>query len=272
MKQKKLISALVLIFSLAVVIFSGYKILKYNFESRKTNEKIEELTSLGNPEEIPDEQGSEPERSADENSENFRENLYWKYLNTPLLSVNLEGLKAENADTVGWLQVLGTNINYPFVQTSDNRFYLYHSFDKSYNSAGWVFLDYRNSKNLSDKNNIIYAHGRTDKTMFGSLKNLLTSSWINSPENYLLRTKTENSSAVWEIFSVYVIPTTSDYIATTFRSDSEFEEFLNLIKSRSEHDFSTELSKDDKILTLSTCFDEEKKVVIHAKLLKSAEI
>lgn len=64
------------------------------------------------------------------------------------------------------MKVNGTNINYHFVQANDNIYYLTHSFNKSYNAVGWVFLDYRNN-NTNNKNTIIYAHGRTNKTMFG---------------------------------------------------------------------------------------------------------
>ena len=49
-------------------------------------------------------------------------------------------------------------INYPFVQTSDNDYYLNHSFNKKYNDAGWVFMDYRNNASNFDKNTILYAH------------------------------------------------------------------------------------------------------------------
>lgn len=87
-----------------------------------------------------------------------------------LINVDFNELKKFNSNTKGWIQVNGTNINYPFVQAKDNKFYLTHSFDKSYNSAGWVFLDYRNNINELSKNTIIYAHGRLDTTMFGSLK------------------------------------------------------------------------------------------------------
>ena len=59
----------------------------------------------------------------------------------------MKELKKINNDVRGWIQVNGTNINYPFVQTNNNDFYLKHSFDKSYNSSGWIFLDYRNNIN-----------------------------------------------------------------------------------------------------------------------------
>ena len=37
-------------------------------------------------------------------------------------------------------------------------------------------MDYRNNKNITDKNTIIYAHGRIDGTMFGTLKKTLQKS------------------------------------------------------------------------------------------------
>lgn len=44
-------------------------------------------------------------------------------------------LKDENSEFVAWIKVNNTNIDYPVVKTSNNSFYLNHSFDKSVNSA-----------------------------------------------------------------------------------------------------------------------------------------
>ena len=124
----------------------------------------------------------------------------------------LSKLENTNKDIVGWIQVNGTNINYPFVQTKDNDYYLNHSFNKDYNQAGWVFLDYRNNVNSFDKNTIIYAHSRLDKTMFGSLKNLLKSNWYENKNNHIIKLSTKNQNTLWQVFSVYHVPTTSDYL------------------------------------------------------------
>ena len=70
-----------------------------------------------------------------------------------LIDVDFTELKQTNSDVIGWIQVNGTNINYPFVQTNDNSYYLTHAFNKSYNDAGWVFLDYRN--NDTNNRNIV---------------------------------------------------------------------------------------------------------------------
>ena len=62
--------------------------------------------------------------------------------------------------------------------------------------------DYRNDKNLSNKNNILYAHSRLDKTMFGSLSKTLKSNWYNNKDNHIIRLSTEAENTMWQIFSI----------------------------------------------------------------------
>lgn len=195
---------------------------------------------------------------------------YWQYINTPLIDVDFTELKKENNDVVGWIKIEGTNINYPFVQTNNNDYYLNHSFDKKKNSAGWVFLDYRNNIADLQKNTIIYAHGREDDTMFGTLKNILKSKWLDDSNNYIVKLATAQENSLWQVFSVYRIPTTSDYLQTEFISEEEYQTFLKLIKNRSQYDFQTDLANDDQIITLSTCYNKTDKVVLHAKLIKKS--
>lgn len=86
--------------------------------------------------------------------------MYYSYVKMKLIDVNFNELKKINNDTVGWIKVEGTNINYPFVHTNNNDYYLNHSFDKSSNGAGWVFMDFRNNISNFSKNTILYAHGK----------------------------------------------------------------------------------------------------------------
>ena len=185
-----------------------------------------------------------------------------------LIDVDFDELKGINKDVKGWIQVKGTNINYPFVQTDNNSYYLTHSFDRSNNSSGWIFLDYRNKLSRNDRNTILYGHGRVNQIMFGSLKNILTNGWLNNPSNYVVKLSTEYDNTLWQVFSVYRIPTTSDYIQTDFRSDEEYYSFLKMLLNRSSHNFNTEVTLEDRILTLSTCYNSAEKVVLHAKLIK----
>ena len=188
-----------------------------------------------------------------------------------LLSDLLNKLINKNPDTIGWIKVLGTDINYPVVQTNNNDFYLTHSFDKSYNKAGWIFADYIN-KNLKnnelDKNTIIYGHNRQNNSMFGTLSNVFKEEWLSNKENHYINFSTLNNNMVWEVFSTYTIEKEEYYIQSNFSSDEEYISFLNTIKNRSTYKYDVNISKEDKILTLSTCTNVGKgRTVLHAKLI-----
>ena len=73
---------------------------------------------------------------------------------------------------------------------------------------------------------------------------------------------------MWQVFSIYRIPETSDYLKTTFHDNEKYIDFLNIIQNRSELKFDVNLNEKDKILTLSTCYKERNRVVLHAKLIK----
>ena len=218
------------------------------------------------------------EKEDTENTENVnppdnKDNDYWNYIKMSLLEVNFNELLTKNPDTVGWIQVKGTNINYPIVQTTDNSYYLNHAFDKTSNDAGWVFMDYRNDAVNFNQNTIIYAHSRYNGTMFGSLKNILNSSWYTNKDNHIIRLSTPTENTMWQVFSVYTIPKESYYITPSFNTVDSYSEFLNIIKGRSEVEFSGTVNTNDKVLTLSTCKDNfGNRIVMHAKLIKKEAI
>jgi len=263
-KKKNPIVIVLIILLLMIMLFSGYKIVMWYLDNQDTNNLMDRINEIVDIKEVNDNDNTIVSEGIDENSP------YWYYTKFPLIDVDITKLKQENSDIVGWINVNNTNINYPYVQTTNNDFYLDHSIDKSYNEAGWVFLDYRNNNNLKNKNSILYAHSRLDKTMFGSLSKVLKESWYNNKDNHLIRISTENENTLWQIFSVYKIKTESYYITTYFESDDEYTNFLNTIKNRSIYNFDTSLSKDDLILTLSTCYSETERTVLHAKLIKKS--
>ena len=181
--------------------------------------------------------------------------------------VNFSELKRQNPETVAWLTVPGTRIDYPVVQARDNDYYLTHSFDKSVNQAGWVFADFRNNFTDLSQNTIIYGHAYLSGVMFGTLKEVLGKAWYSKEENHYLTLVTEQAVTTWKVFSVYHITTTDDYLKTSFNNETEQADFVNLVKSRSAYDFKT-LPVTGKMLTLSTCYTSAQRVVLHATLVK----
>lgn len=243
---------------LIVFLFSLIKVIMWIIDNNNTNDIIKKVA---NTYEI-NEKSYDNEVIINENEKD----IYFDYMKLKFIDVDINKLKTFNPDTIGFIKVMGTNINYPFVQNLDNDYYLNRSYDKTYNNAGWIFLDYRNNE-FNDKNTIIYGHGRINGTMFGSLKDTLKSSWQSNKDNYIIKISTEKENSIWQIFSVYKIATTSDYLQTTF-SDNEFESFISLIKERSSYNFETNVTNEDKVLTLSTCYNDNDKMVVHAKLIK----
>lgn len=252
-KKKIILNIITLIFAMGI-IYSCYSLIMYKIDEKNTKEQLKKIEE--NVEVVEIEENGSTEVIEESNNSNMN-----------LMNADFDKLKSINSDVKGWITVNGTNINYPFVQGKDNSYYLRHSFDKSYNNAGWVFLDYKNNL-LNDKNTVLYAHSMRNRTMFGSLRNILKNNWVNNSNNHIIKLSTENENTLWQVFSVYHIKTTSDYIKTRFNSDNEFEKFINMISKRSFHNFNTEVSIDDKVLTLSTCYSNAERLVLHAKLIK----
>lgn len=265
MKKRKISNIIlftILFISIIVLIFCCYKIFTWNLDNNKTKDIINNLKD--NVKEIPD---SVNTKNINPPKEEF--DPYWDYIKLSLIDVNFNELLKKNPDTVGWIRVGGTNINYPVVQASNNEYYLNHSFDETWNDAGWVFMDYRNNSTNFDKNTIIYGHSRLDKSIFGSLRNITTNNWYKDTDNYIIKFSTPTENTLWQIFSVYTIKAENYYITTNFSSDEEYNTWLKTMYDRSVFDFHTSVNKDDKVLTLSSCYTSDGiRVVLHAKLIK----
>ena len=145
-KKKNTTWIFVILFSIfiSIIVFCLIKIFIWGKDNKDTSKVINDITNAVNVTLRDDDDNTELVN--DTNEEETSD--YWYYIKFPLIDVDITELKEKNSDTVGWINVNNTNINYPFVQTKDNSYYLNHSFDKKYNEAGWVFLDYRNNNDL----------------------------------------------------------------------------------------------------------------------------
>lgn len=223
-----------------VLIYSGIKIYEWYRDKNKNNEiakKIKETVIV------------------ESNGKNKEEYL-----------IDFDKLKEQNNEAIAWIKVNNTNIEYPVLKADNNNFYLNHSFDRSKNSAGWIFADYRNKIDNTDKNIVIYGHNMRDGSMFGSMKNILNSDWYENEKNTNITLYTENEKCIYKVFSIYKIESEDYYIKTGFNNDDDFEKFIKTIKARSIKEFNVDCLKNDSILTLSTCSNNNKyRVVLHAK-------
>ncbi|MCI8470785.1 MAG: class B sortase [Clostridia bacterium] len=268
LRKRKKISIFIICVSMLIILYSLINIFIWLWDNYKIRQEINQIGNdniITKPSDI---EMLDSEKRIEEGQLLYSD-PYWKIINSNYLQVDFTNLKENNSEVVAWINVAGTEVNYPVVQHSDNEYYLNHSLNRSQNGAGWVFLDYRNQMEKLDQNTIIYAHARKNGIMFGSLKNVLSSAWYENENNYVIKMSNEFEDQLWQIFSVYRIPTTTDYLQNNFLSDESTLEFLNKIKERSIFDFHTTITVNNKVLTLSTCHNSNERIVVHAKLIRS---
>lgn len=171
-----------------------------------------------------------------------------------------------NEDFRFWIKVDNTNIDYPVLQGSDNTYYLNKDIYKNKLGSGSIFMDYRNDF-LSDKNTIIYGHNMKNKTMFSQLENFKDENFFN--QNNKIRIITNNKEYIYEVFSSYYVDPSYNYIIPDFNNSDEYNKYLSNIKDKSLNNSSVKISKNDRIITLSTCSYETKntRTVVHGKLI-----
>lgn len=267
LKIRRILLITLIILALITLSFSFYKIVNWIIDNKNIKDVTKKVNEITNINEISDNENTEiinpPEDKFDP---------YWDYIKISLIDVDFSELLKINPDTVGWLFVDGTNINYPVVQCHNNNYYLSHDFNEKWNDGGWIFMDYRNSPTSLGKNTIIYGHSRYDKSMFGSLRNITKNSWFNDTDNYIIKFSTPTYNSLWQVFSVYTINAENYYITTDFSTDETYQEFLDTMLTRSVFDFKTSVNTGDKIITLSSCYTSDGiRVVLHAKLIKIEE-
>lgn len=181
------------------------------------------------------------------------DNVYSQLKETKEDSENIEdatkSLSSINSDYRFWINVEGTNIDYPVVQGKDNDFYLNHDFYKNYLPAGSIFLDYRNNFE-TDFNSVIYGHHMRNFTMFGQMEKFKKEDFFE--KNRTITLTTDDKTYYYEIFAVGVYDADFGYNKISFGDQYDIDNFLNKIISSSMYSRDI-VSSEDKIITLSTC-------------------
>ena len=156
--------------------------------------------------------------------------------------------------------------------SNDNKYYLKKNLYGEDDRNGWIYMDFRNSDKFLNDNTIIYGHNMYySGVMFGTLHRVLNSFWYNNPENLVISFDTMYESMNWQIYSIYTIPKTSDYLKVSFENESLKQEYIDMTKNRSIKDFGVEVTPSDYLLTLSTCTGDNDRLVVHAKLILNTE-
>ncbi len=169
----------------------------------------------------------------------------------------LSNCKSVNSDTVAWITISGTNIDYPIMQCDDNEFYLHNGADRKDNGGlGCPFLDFRCESDFSGVNSIIYGHHIEGGRMFSDIVLYEDERYFDDHRIGYLVTSYEVKKI--DFFSYMCVSSNSPIYSTAFLSTNEKGNYIDLIFRLSK--YSKDITKDylkdntDKhILLISTC-------------------
>lgn len=168
-------------------------------------------------------------------------------------------LYLENADMVGWIQIEGTSIDYPVMQTpADPNYYLKHDFEKHYTDYGCPFMQADCDALCPSDNLIIYGHNMKDGSMFADLAKYGSKDFWQTHKN--IRFDTASGSSAYEIFAVIHTTVQADaadafpfYRFVDAAAPEEFADYVSACQARALYDTGIFADYGDKLLTLSTC-------------------
>lgn len=252
MKNEK---ARIILTSLLAVVFliSGGMVIRQQIQYRKIVADSEEATRIvgltrdewsqrtaGRPPE-PSEETEEQTSPLDPLPEEALE----------LANIDLEALRAVNADVVGWIAIPGTTLSYPLMQGEDNQYYLTRSWKGERSSGGSVFLDSASNGDLMDFHTIVYGHRMRNGTMFGTIRYYNKPSyWREHPSIYVVL---DDTIYQYDIFSAEKAGVRSVVFRLDIKEKHLEEEFLSYCVDHSVIDTGPPPETDGRFLTLSTC-------------------
>lgn len=170
-----------------------------------------------------------------------------------------------NSEVRGWIKIDGTRIDYPFLQHSDNDYYLHTDINNKKSKRGSVEIDYRSNGDLSGKNTLVYGHNMKDGSMFKDLVKYKNKDFFDS--HGIIHMDNLYEQIDWQVFSVYVVDADRETIDPEYPDDEAYLKELNRFRDRSMFKTDVELDSRDTILTLVTCSYEtsNSRTIVHAK-------
>ena len=173
------------------------------------------------------------------------------------IPIDFAALQQQNPDVYAWIQVPGTEVDYPILQSSnDNTYYLNHTIDGEEKKEGAIFTENYNTKTFEDPNTVIYGHDMKNGSMFQSIHKYMDRSFFDNNRDIVIYMP--DQILRYKIFAAYLTDNKHLLMNYNFWSKDEYQQYLNSIFSMRDMnafiDTSTEVTTEDKIITLSTCY------------------
>lgn len=183
----------------------------------------------------------------------------------------LADLMEINPDVCAWLTVDGTHIDYPVVQSSDNMIYINTDVYGKFSLSGSIFLDYRNNRDFSDTYSLIYGHHMDGEVMFGELDDFVQRDYFEEHTTGVLYLPEDTCQIEW--FACMKVDAYDQQIFSPGNlSKTDQESLLTYIRENALQYRDIGVTKEDRVLALSTCSDTSTNArIILAGRLREAE-
>ena len=170
--------------------------------------------------------------------------------------IDFEELQKLNADIYAWIEIPGTAINYPVVQSpDDDGYYLNHTIEGQEGYPGAIYTERQNAKDFSDYNTVIYGHNMKDGSMFMGLHAYEDPQYLKEYNEVIIYTP--NHQYTYRIFAAVIYNNRHILNSYDFGNEEQRQLYLNSIYAsrtmQSSIDDSVEVDTQSKLLTLSTC-------------------
>lgn len=165
--------------------------------------------------------------------------------------IDFPSLAEINEDITGWLFAPKQGIDYPVVQGGDNDFYLRRLFTGESNKLGSIFMDYRNQRDFSDKNTLIYGHNMRDGSMFAALTKYQDQSYYEEFPAMELYTPGGNFALHW--FAGMVVDGDYESVRRDFENEEDFLRYTEELQEASDFTAPILIEGGERIITLCTC-------------------
>lgn len=160
-------------------------------------------------------------------------------------------LQALNKEVFAWIDVYGTNIDYPVTQAQDNMKYVNTSAEGTYSLLGSIFLNCYNSKHFSDFNSILYGHHMAKKVMFGEIGEFSSKAMFDSHKYGNLYFDEKNHGI--EFFAFLQTDAYDDTVFTPNVQGADRQTYLDGLLTRALYKRDIGVTTEDHLILLTTC-------------------
>ena len=185
------------------------------------------------------------------------------------IPIDFAALKEINPDIYAWINIPGTNIDYPIVQSADDdSYYLNHTIEGAEGYPGSIYTERINAKDFTDFNTVIYGHDMKDGTMFKDLHKYEDAEFFDA--NNIVHIYTETEHLTYQIFAAVVYDDRHLMYSFDNTNVEDRQDFLQSVYEardmRNQIRSDVQVNEESHVITMSTCIggEPEKRFLVEA--------